>query len=72
MVKIFIERENKNIELSIISEFKKKEIQIFKILEKLNISKNSIIIIKNDEITLEEEFVNDNEELKFLSVVSGG
>ena len=67
MVRIYIERENKFEEISI-----KEKTEIKVLLDKLNISLSSIIISKNNEIVLEDEFVEDSDDLKLFSVVSGG
>lgn len=66
-IKIFIDRENKNktIELdnnSIVSD----------LLKKLNINPVTVIVSRNDELILEDEKLNDNDEIKILSVISGG
>lgn len=42
------------------------------ILKELNISLDSVILIKNDKITLEDVEVEDKDKIKLLSVVSGG
>lgn len=66
-MEIFIEKENKTktIELKTKTQFKS-------ILKKLNISLDSVILIKNDEICLEDELIENKDKLKILSVVSGG
>ena len=66
-MKIFIERENKsrNIEID-------NPISIKLLLKKLDISSESVILIKNNDIVLEDELITNDDELKLLSVVSGG
>ena len=64
MVKVFIERENKNVYL------KAKDID--EIINKLNINKEEVIIVKNDELTPRNEELKEKDEVKFLSVISGG
>ena len=64
MVKVFIERENKNVYL------KAKDID--EIIKKLNINKEEVIIVKNDELTPRNEELKEKDEVKFLSVISGG
>ena len=64
---IFIERENKTIKYEL-----KKSQKIIEILKELNITLESVILIKNDEIALEDEIVKNTDKLKLLSVVSGG
>jgi sulfur carrier protein ThiS len=64
MANVFIERENKRIKI--------KAKNIKEILEKLKIIPETVLIIKNNELVLDEEKINDNDEIKFLSVISGG
>lgn len=66
-MKIYLERENKTINFEI-----KTPKKIIDILKELNITLESVILIKNDEIALEEEIIENNDHLKLLSVVSGG
>ncbi len=63
-VKIFIERtdEHKEVEASTIIEAAKK----------LNINLTTVIAVKNNELVTEEEKITENDEIKFLSVISGG
>jgi sulfur carrier protein ThiS len=66
-MKIFIEKDNFH------KEIKLKEIKTLKeVLFDLDISINSVILVKNGEVCLEEEEVKDTDEIKILSVVSGG
>ena len=64
MVKVFIERENKNVNT------KAKDIE--ELIKKLNIIKEEIIVVKNNELTPRNEKLKDSDEVKFLSVISGG
>jgi len=66
-MEVFLEKENKNFTIKI-----KEKRTLKSILKELNISIDSIILIKNNEITLEDEFVEDCDNIKILSVVSGG
>lgn len=66
-MEIFIEKNNKTINLEL-NEPKK----LIEILNKLKITKESIILVKNNEIALEDTLVEDKDKLKILSVVSGG
>ena len=66
-VSIFIDRENKNSRLelennSIVSD----------LLNKLNINPVTVIVSRNNELILEDEKLKDNDEIKILSVISGG
>ena len=66
-VKVFIDRENRDITLeldnnSIVSD----------LLKKLNINPVTVIVSRNNELILEDEKLNNNDEIKILSVISGG
>lgn len=66
-VNAFIDRENKNktIELDDNST-------VSDLLKKLNINPVTVIISRNNELILEDEKINNNDEIKILSVISGG
>ena len=64
MVKVFLEREKKKVNI------KAKDID--EIIKKLNINKEEVIIVKNDELTPRNEELKEKDEVKFLSVISGG
>lgn len=66
-MKIYIERENNTKEVSL-----KKPTELNKILKSMDIPLESVILIKNGDICLEDEIVEDKDEVKLLSVVSGG
>lgn len=63
-MKVFIERENKHLEL----EAKTGE----ELLSKLNINFEEVILLKNNTVALLEESLSDSDEVKILSVISGG
>lgn len=64
MIKVFIEKENKfvNVEASNARE----------ILTKLNINPETVLLARNNELILLETNLKNNDELKLLSVISGG
>ncbi len=66
-MELFIEKDNitKNIQLE-------NKTQLKQILKDLNISIESIILVKNNEVCLEDEYVFNEDKIKLLSVVSGG
>ncbi len=66
-MEVFIERDSKTIEIKL-----ENEILVKKLLEDLNVSLESVIIVKNGSICLEEETLSDKDKVKILSVVSGG
>jgi sulfur carrier protein ThiS len=52
-----------------------KELEVSSIKEaasKLNINLGEVIITKNNELVTEDTKLNNNDKLKFLSVISGG
>ena len=66
-IKIFVDRDNLNrtIELgnsSIVAD----------LLKKLNINPVTVVVSRNNELILEDEKLNNNDEIKILSVISGG
>ena len=66
-VSVFIDRESKNTILglennSIVSD----------LLKKLNINPVTVIVSRNNELILEDEKLNNDDEIKILSVISGG
>lgn len=64
-MKVFIEKENK-----------KKEIKfngtVEKLLEKLKINPETVIVIREDELIPQDEKLSDKESVRILSVISGG
>ena len=64
-MKIFLETTNENKEMDY-------EGVIEKLLLKLKLNPEEVIVVKNGELTTVEDEVNNNDELKVLSVVSGG
>ena len=66
-VSVFVDRDNKNtiIELN-------NEAIVLDLLKKLNINPVTVIVSRNNELILEDEKLNDNDEIKILSVISGG
>lgn len=66
-IRVFIDKKNKNIKLemqdgSLVSD----------LLKKLNINPVTVIVSRNSELILEDEKLNDNDEVRVLSVISGG
>jgi len=66
-MEVFLERINETKIIELDSEKSLKEV-----LKDLDISVESVILIKNDEICLEDELVCNDDKIKILSVVSGG
>ncbi len=66
-MKVYIEKDDITKEIKL-----DKEIELKTLLNKLNITVESVIIEKNGEICLEDEQVGNEDNLRILSVVSGG
>jgi len=67
MVIIYVEKEDKELKIKLNNSKKLKDL-----LKEMNISISSVILVKNNQIVLEDEVVIDSDEIKILSVVSGG
>ena len=66
-VNAFIDRENKNTKLELDDNS-----QVIDLLKKLKINPVTVIVSRNNELILEDEKLNNNDEIKILSVISGG
>lgn len=64
-MKVFIEKDNKKIEIKFKGDAKA-------LLLKLNINPENVLIVKNNEIVQEDELISEKDEIKLLSVISGG
>lgn len=63
-MKVYIEktRETKELEASTVKE----------LLTKLKINPTTVIVIKNNELVTENEKITNKDQIKLLSVISGG
>ncbi len=63
-MKVFIERtnEHREVEASTVRE----------LLTKLNVNPTTIIVTKNNELVTEDEKINDKDDIRLISVISGG
>jgi len=62
---IYIEKNNEQLVL-------KKKLSGSELLRELKINPSSIILVKNDFIVLGDEILEENDNVKILSVISGG
>jgi len=69
-MKVYIEKENKHILLD--KKVLNKRLDGTALLNELNINPSTVILVKNDEIVLEDEILESDDEVKILSVISGG
>jgi len=65
MVKVFIEREKRSVE----QEFSGR---IRELLARLSVNAETVVVVKNGEVVSEDERCSGRDELKLLSVISGG
>jgi len=64
-MKIYIEKEKRYVEFN-------KDCNGRELLHELNINPETVLIVKNDEIVLDGEELKNDDNIKILSVVSGG
>ena len=64
MVNVFIERENKNVNVN--------ASKVNELLKTLNISKEVVLVVKNGVLVTEDESLSDNDKVDLISVISGG
>ena len=66
-INVFFDRENKKegIELE-------EKSSVGELLSLLKINPVTVLVVKNKEIVLQDELLSNNDEIKILSVVSGG
>ena len=66
-VKIFVDRENLNKAVKL-----ENTALVMDLLKELKINPVTVIVSRNNELILENEKLNDGDEIKILSVISGG
>ncbi|MBI2657537.1 MoaD/ThiS family protein [Candidatus Woesearchaeota archaeon] len=66
-VSVFIDRENKNAELELDGNSK-----VSDLLDKLSINPVTVIVSRGNELILDDEKLKNNDDIKILSVISGG
>jgi len=66
-VNVFYDRENKEKTIELDNNLSVKDL-----LKKMNINPVTVIVSKNNNIILEDEKLNDNDDIKIISVISGG
>jgi sulfur carrier protein len=62
---IYIEKDKKQIVLE-------EELSVKELLSKLEINPETVMVVKNNEVVLDDEQIGKEDEIKILSVVSGG
>lgn len=66
-IKVFYDRENKNKTIELYNDITVKDL-----LKKMNINPVTVIVSKNNDIIMEDEKLNDKDNIKIISVISGG
>ncbi len=66
-VSIFVDRESRTAAVNL-----EKNSLVLDLLKKLNINPVTVIVSRNGELILEDQELNDKDEIKILSVISGG
>ena len=64
MVNVFIEKENRTENV--------KARNAKEAMKLLNVNPETVLIVRNNELILAEESLSEKDEVKFLSVISGG
>ena len=64
---VFVDKDNRNAIIELVGSTKVRDL-----LMKLNINPVTVIVSRNNELILEDEKLNHNDEIKILSVISGG
>ena len=66
-VSVFIDKQDETRELEL-----NRNSSVSDLLGKLKINPVAVIVSRNNELILEDEKIKDNDEIKILSVISGG
>ena len=66
-LKVFYDRENKEKTIELGNNSSVKDL-----LEKLGINPVTVIVSKNNDVVLEDEKLKDKDDIKIISVISGG
>ncbi|MFQ5474909.1 MAG: MoaD/ThiS family protein [Candidatus Nanoarchaeia archaeon] len=64
-MKVFIEKEDKTVEI-------KFEGAVEVLLGKLKINRETVLVVKNGALATKEEHLDDSDDIKLLSIISGG
>lgn len=53
-------------------EFDEDKMKVKELLKRLNLSPESTLVVRNDEVLTEEEFLKRGDEVRIISAISGG
>lgn len=62
---VLIEKTGKTVKLRF-------EGSVGSLLSKLRINQETVIVVKNDELVTEDDYLQDKDKIKIMSVISGG
>jgi len=68
-MKVYIEKDDRSLEIKV---SKTNKITGKQLLEELKINPSTIILVKDNEVVLDDEILENDNKIKILSVVSGG
>jgi len=68
-MKVFIEKDNTTIEFDLSTIENQTGIGL---LKELGINSNTVLFVKNNEVIIPDEELSETDEVKLLSVISGG
>mgnify|MGYP001572480625 CR=1 FL=1 len=66
-INVFVDKGNKNLKVDL-----NKDSSVADLLQSLKINPVTVIVSRNNELILEDEKLNNDDEIKILSVISGG
>ena len=66
-INVFVDKENKNIEMEI-----NKSAAVKDMLNRLKINPVTVLVSRGNELITEEEKLKDKDDIRILSVISGG
>lgn len=64
-MKVFIERQKKNLNLKFSG-------MVCELLEEIKVNPETVLVVRNDELLTSDMKINNSDEIKLLSVISGG
>jgi len=64
-MKVFIERKNKHIDVKFSGN-------VSELLEKIEVNPETVLVVRENELLTPDRKVTDKDEIKLLSVISGG
>jgi sulfur carrier protein ThiS len=64
-VKVRIEKDDRNLEMEFAGS-------VEELMKKLSVNPEAVLVVKNGEVVTEDAELDDNDDVEFVSVVSGG